>query len=300
MDDWGQVHAAISLTLAGPQPVSEVANGDLVTLTAEGTYTLTARCGLLERTATVSVGDITWDFETGDLRGWTVTGNAFTNQPVQGEDEGFQGAFWITTYSPEYSELRGYGDHGSPAGTLTSIPFPLTHPVLSFLLHGSPSLASAWGPLISQTVRLLIDGEVVRDVSPTGDGVQRVFWEVPEYVGQMARMQIEDSNRYIGWGSYLQGFVAVDDVQFQDLDLAHIRLQKDSNHAWAQIGALPFGEIVKVGAFYGNDSLDELSPGEYELLIEGPQEFRQRFQHGEYWSPPLPRNVYPVSELSYV
>ncbi len=87
-------------------------------------------------------------------------------------------------------------------------------------------------------------------------------------------------------------------TQFQDLDLAHIRLQKDSNHAWAQIGALPFGEIVKVGAFYGDESLEDLSSGAYELLDRGAPEFRQRFQHGVYWTPPS-RNVYVTFELSY-
>jgi hypothetical protein len=49
-------------------------------------------------------GGITWDFETGDLRGWSKTGDAFNSQPTYGDNptarhrgqpSQHQGNYWI-------------------------------------------------------------------------------------------------------------------------------------------------------------------------------------------------------------
>jgi hypothetical protein len=78
------------------------------------------------------------DFETGDLRDWTSTGDAFKGQPVKGPisqtrkfGEGkvanHVGSHWVGGY-----ELLG----DKPTGTLTSAPFKVTHPWAAFLLGG--------------------------------------------------------------------------------------------------------------------------------------------------------------------
>jgi ethanolamine ammonia-lyase large subunit len=36
--------------------------------------------------ASSAVGVTTWDFETGDLSGWTASGTAFANQPTYGDN----------------------------------------------------------------------------------------------------------------------------------------------------------------------------------------------------------------------
>jgi putative membrane-bound dehydrogenase-like protein len=78
------------------------------------------------------------DFETGTLKDWTATGTAFKGQPVRGDavskrrgdmSSGHQGEFWIGTYEVD-------GD--DPQGTLTSVPFKVTHPFASFLVGGGP------------------------------------------------------------------------------------------------------------------------------------------------------------------
>src|SRR5436305_11788598 len=78
------------------------------------------------------------DFETGDLRDWTATGDAFQGQPVKGDTvsprrgdmkSDHQGQYWIGTYERA-------GD--KPQGTLTSMPFKVTHPWGSFLVAGGP------------------------------------------------------------------------------------------------------------------------------------------------------------------
>src|SRR4051812_44107511 len=68
------------------------------------------------------------DFETGTLKDWTAAGNAFDQQPIHGDTvqprrndmrSGHQGNFWIGSY-----EVGG----DAPQGTLTSVPFKVTHP----------------------------------------------------------------------------------------------------------------------------------------------------------------------------
>src|SRR5262245_42981732 len=78
------------------------------------------------------------DFETGDLRDWTAEGAAFKDQPIKGDTVAprrgdmksrHQGNYWIGGYEK-------YGD--KPMGTLTSVPFKVTHPWASFLIGGGP------------------------------------------------------------------------------------------------------------------------------------------------------------------
>jgi putative membrane-bound dehydrogenase-like protein len=78
------------------------------------------------------------DFETGTLKDWTATGDAFKGQPIKGDTvaprrgdmrSNHQGQYWIGGY-------EGFGD--KPQGTLTSVPFKVTHPWASFLVGGGP------------------------------------------------------------------------------------------------------------------------------------------------------------------
>ncbi|MEX2015636.1 MAG: PVC-type heme-binding CxxCH protein [Candidatus Hydrogenedentales bacterium] len=80
------------------------------------------------------------DFETGTLKDWTAEGDAFKDQPVQGDIPSGpqargdkradpQGKFWIGTYE------RGLDP---PTGTLTSAAFKVSHPFATFLVGGGP------------------------------------------------------------------------------------------------------------------------------------------------------------------
>src|SRR5438067_4833016 len=73
------------------------------------------------------------DFETGDLRDWTLEGDAFKAQPIKGDTvfprrndnrSRHQGQYWLGGYEK-------LGD--KPTGMLTSVPFKVTHPWGSFL-----------------------------------------------------------------------------------------------------------------------------------------------------------------------
>jgi putative membrane-bound dehydrogenase-like protein len=78
------------------------------------------------------------DFETGTLKDWTATGDAFSGQPIKGDTvhprrgdmrSRHQGQYWIGAYERK-------GDR--PQGTLTSVSFKITHPYASFLVGGGP------------------------------------------------------------------------------------------------------------------------------------------------------------------
>lgn len=78
------------------------------------------------------------DFETGTLKDWTIEGDAFKGQPIKGDTvfprrndnrSQHQGEYWIGGYEK-------FGD--KPTGTLTSVPFKVTHPWASFLVGGGP------------------------------------------------------------------------------------------------------------------------------------------------------------------
>lgn len=78
------------------------------------------------------------DFESGDLRDWTATGDAFSKQPIEGDAvhvrrpdmrSDHAGHFWIGGYEV-------VGDAGK--GTLTSAPFKVTQPWAAFRVAGGP------------------------------------------------------------------------------------------------------------------------------------------------------------------
>src|SRR6266700_1160377 len=79
------------------------------------------------------------DFETGTLKDWTATGNAFDGQPMKGDKVAarrndmksqHQGDYWIGGF-----EVAG----DKPTGTLTSVPFKVTQPWGAFLFAAGSS-----------------------------------------------------------------------------------------------------------------------------------------------------------------
>ena len=91
------------------------------------------------------------DFETGTLKDWTADGKAFEGQPIKGDTvyprrkdskSQHQGQYWIGTFEKLSDK---------PQGTLTSVPFKVTHPWASFLVGG--------GPWPETCVELVLEGQ---------------------------------------------------------------------------------------------------------------------------------------------
>ncbi|QEL16099.1 PVC-type heme-binding CxxCH protein [Limnoglobus roseus] len=133
------------------------------------------------------------DFEAGTLKDWTADGDAFKDQPVKGDavaarrgdmKSNHQGQFWI----------GGYEKHGDkPKGTLTSVPFKVTHPWASFLIGGGPT---------KDTVVELIDGSKKVFFSASGqenEEMARVAVDLAKVQGQEIQIRLVDKSA-AGWG----------------------------------------------------------------------------------------------------
>jgi hypothetical protein len=159
---------------------------------------------------------ITWDFETGNLSGWTATGDAFANQPTLGDNPALrgsgsanpQGKYWIGTFE-FYTGARGkpgaaQGD--KPTGTLTSNTFNIP-PSLTFLIGGGSSKSTRVELLVAEP----IDGALISVQSASGKNSEAMFdvtWNLRAWAGRPGRIRIVDQS------SDSCGHINVDDFRF--------------------------------------------------------------------------------------
>ncbi|MBO0697061.1 MAG: DUF1080 domain-containing protein [Zavarzinella sp.] len=134
------------------------------------------------------------DFETGTLKDWTAEGDAFKDQPVKGDTvhprrgdmhSRHQGQYWIGTYERA-------GD--KPTGTLTSVPFKVTHPWASFLVGG--------GSFPETCVELIAapQNEVFYRASGLDEeDMRREVVDLSKFVGKEIRIRLVDKHTG-GWG----------------------------------------------------------------------------------------------------
>ncbi|MDQ1328823.1 MAG: hypothetical protein QG641_2109, partial [Candidatus Poribacteria bacterium] len=151
------------------------------------------------------------DFETGDLKGWTKTGNAFDNQPTLGdnskarnrETSNHQGKWWIggyEKYQGKSAQKSGDIQGDKPIGTLTSEPFIIQGNLITFLIGAGNYPWVEPDGNGSTCVNLIIDGKVVR--TATGHNLETMkeyTWDVSNLNGKTAIIQLVDKNTG-GWG----------------------------------------------------------------------------------------------------
>jgi len=122
------------------------------------------------------------DFEDGTYNGWTVTGDAFGPAPASGTlptqqpVTGWHGKRLVNTF------LSG----DATQGVMTSKPFKITEPYLVFLIGGGSQAGKT-------CMNLLVGGKQVR--TATGEDKEALvtrFWDVREFAGQEARLEIVD------------------------------------------------------------------------------------------------------------
>jgi len=165
---------------------------DVVIGNKRGVFVLKQRRGA----AVVRAGESappTLDFESGDLNGWTMTGQAFVEQPVLGDAPAARqrerslhaGRAWIGGYEK-------LGDE--PTGTLTSATFVVAKPWASFLVGGGKSPAT-------RVEIVLADGQRVIFQTSGADyeSMQRLAVDLSAYVGERIFVRLVDEGTG-GWG----------------------------------------------------------------------------------------------------
>ena len=155
------------------------------------------------------------DFNGSDYGDWKVEGEAFGAAPARGtlptqmEVSGFEGAGLVNSYVG--------GD--DTVGKLTSPEFKIERPYINYLVGGGMN-AEKLG------MRLIIDGKTVRSATGLNDrpgGSERLemqTWDVAEFVGKTARLEIFD-NAVGGWGH-----INIDNVVQSDVKKALVPADK--------------------------------------------------------------------------
>jgi len=151
-------------------------------------------------------GPPTLDFETGTLRGWTATGDAFEGQPIRGdtvtargrEPSLHQGNYWI----------GGYEKHGDGRrGVLVSAPLRVEKPWASFLVGGG---GYPWTRV--EVVSAADGGVVFQSTGADHESMQRVAVDLRGLVGEEILLRIVDEGR----GDW--GHVNFDDFRWEDAE----------------------------------------------------------------------------------
>lgn len=149
------------------------------------------------------------DFEGENYGSWKTTGDAFGAGPARGT-------------LPHQKPVSGYVGHGlvntfingdRSVGVLTSSEFAINRKFISFLIGGG-------GHEGKTCINLIVDGKVVRTATGThttpggGEDLAPAAWDVKEFAGKMARIEILDQVT-TRWGH-----INVDHIVLTDRDLA--------------------------------------------------------------------------------
>lgn len=145
------------------------------------------------------------DFENGTLKDWTATGTAFDGMPAKGDavfnrrndmHSGHHGEYWVGSYET----------HGDAAtGTLTSVPFPVTHPFASFLVGGGSGKATRVEILNAANQLVLATAH-----GPDDEKMRHMFVDLSPFLGAKIQVRLVDE-AVTGWGH-----LNFDDFVFHD------------------------------------------------------------------------------------
>lgn len=140
-------------------------------------------------------------FEGDGFGTWQETGKAFGKAPasgghgdLSGKVDGFAGESFASSFAEGIAGM----------GSLTSPPFVITHPRISFLVGGGMEKGLT-------SLQLLIGDRIAREGTGQGDNTLRpTTWDVHELKGQQARLRLVDASDSNG------GYILVDHILFTD------------------------------------------------------------------------------------
>jgi hypothetical protein len=232
----------------------------------------------------------TWDFETGDLQGWSATGTAFQYQPTYGDNSkfravyegygtaashtvgepqssGLEGRYYIGTFEKRSKEENNYQAPNSkfslgstqgdgPTGTLTSDPFIIRGKTISFLISGGCNHKTTF-------VELVVDGyPSLRATGKCTERLERVHWDVEMFQTRAAQIRIVD-NDVNKWDH-----INVDDIDFS-WDVGGTCLMNNFGQCAEGGGALPkLSESGSEKQHYTGREESPMSGAAYMFLYE--------------------------------
>jgi len=149
---------------------------------------------------------ILFDFESGRLDEWILTGTAFNNQPTYGDNPSARGNvpanqkgdWWIGGYenrsSPSLPAGQVQGD--GPVGTMTSPPFIIKGSTLKFRITGGMDINTI-------RVELLVGGAVVDKIGSSAESetMQEKTFNVASYREKVAQLRVVDNAP--GWWGHI-------------------------------------------------------------------------------------------------
>ncbi|MDB4929228.1 MAG: hypothetical protein JWM10_1712 [Myxococcaceae bacterium] len=129
-------------------------------------------------------------FEASRYTGWTATGTAFNLGPVHDLPAGqtFVNGWRGQRYATSFNRA---GD--AAVGTLRSREFTVSTDAISFLIGGGSNVEELGA-------RLMVNGEAVRRTAGAdNEGLHRAYWDVRQWRGQRATIEVYDTATG-GWG----------------------------------------------------------------------------------------------------
>ena len=184
-------------------------------------------------------GDLIADFEGGVLPpGWQISGTAFGAGPVAGM---LEGQAFVSGHLGRGLMNSCHGGDAS-TGTLTSPPFTITRPFLSFQIAGGST------PLTR--LELQVGGTLVRQACGNGSTVLGwASWDVSALIGRQAVLRAVDEATGPG-GHLLLDHIVMADAAVQPPPLADITLWADHGrdfYAPITFGNVPDGRVLWLG-----------------------------------------------------
>jgi uncharacterized protein (DUF608 family) len=148
------------------------------------------------------------DFEGGYDK-WTVSGEAFGHEPAHGT---FPGQQPVSGFSGK-GLVNSFVGGDDTTGKLTSQTFTIERNYIRFLVGG--------GHYSTTQIRLVINGKAVRAAAgKDNERLESAVWNVQEFVGQAAHLEIVDDQKG-GWGH-----INVDQIVFSDWPVSYALLQR--------------------------------------------------------------------------
>ena len=146
---------------------------------------------------------VIFDFEEGNLSGWTKTGSAFDSQPTYGDNPFNRGKrrptelvgdWWIGTYenrptAPAPVQIQG----DTPQGTLTSPEFTIKGAQVSFRIGGGCDIKEIRVELVASGIT------VAKTTGKCQETMTKEVWDVKALLGKSVQLRIVDHSSKT-WG----------------------------------------------------------------------------------------------------